>query len=431
MRIASVLVLATLVALAPPQVAHAGLATTSSGGNLAGFARHAGLYLHAGSIPAWARRYSVNCSHCHAPAVPRLNATGIKFRWAGYRMPEDIGTAANVEKVQNYLAIRGRMRYDYAKTSGNPANNSSFSFHDATIFYAGPFGKNFGGFFEIEREAENEIGVQAHVESAWGTEKSYGGFRAGLMHWLSRDGVAGFDRPTGIRTPTAIGGNLTSAIPFTFANDQLGVEAYYVYGRNRVSVEVLNGINPAGKGDEGDPDNKKDFVVTDQLLFDEAGSGLTAVGYFGTLLGADPAESAAGVTSHFSRFAISANKFFKDFEAQGGVVFGQDKDLPVVTGGAFATPTVKGNGYWLYAGYTLPRKAAAESGTPPTLFGRYEFVDPNTKVAANGKRRYVLGVVVPVSLPEYLRFALEYALDVPQGSGPKKHGITVEMMLNF
>ena len=41
----------------------------------------------ASALPAWARRYNVNCSHCHAPAVPRLNATGIRFRWAGYRMP--------------------------------------------------------------------------------------------------------------------------------------------------------------------------------------------------------------------------------------------------------------------------------------------------------------------------------------------------------
>ncbi len=38
-------------------------------------------------IPAWARKYNMNCSGCHYPAPPRLNATGQRFKWAGYRMP--------------------------------------------------------------------------------------------------------------------------------------------------------------------------------------------------------------------------------------------------------------------------------------------------------------------------------------------------------
>ena len=28
------------------------------------------------AIPAWARRYNMNCSGCHYPAVPRLNEIG-------------------------------------------------------------------------------------------------------------------------------------------------------------------------------------------------------------------------------------------------------------------------------------------------------------------------------------------------------------------
>jgi hypothetical protein len=67
-----------------------------------------------------------------------------------------------------------------------------------------------------------------------------------------------------------------------------------------------------------------------------------------------------------------------------------------------------------------------------TVFGRYEFVDPNTDVTDNGTKRLVLGGVVPVGLPEYLRFALEGALDLPQAStAPKRTGLTAELMLNF
>lgn len=425
MRSTSLWLLPVVLALAAPPTARAGGGTGSGG---AGLAKRASLYAHA-SIPAWARRYNVNCSHCHAPAVPRLNATGIRFRWAGYRMPEDLGQPVNVERVQNYLSVRGRIHYDYSKSQGSPADNSSFSFPDATVFYSGPFGKNYGAFFELERAAEDNIELQAHVESAWGKEKSFGGFRVGVMHWLLRDGVAGFDRPTGVRTPIPLAGNITSAIPFTFANDQFGLEAYYVMGRNRLSAELLNGITATGKGDEKDPDNRKDFVVSDQLLFDESGSGLTAVGYYGTLVGADPAAPTA--SSHFWRVALSANKFLKRFEAQGGVAFGRDQDLPVVNAGAFDSPQVKGVGYWLYGGYTLPQKSAESGSTPPTLFGRYEFLDPNTNVDNNGRHRVVAGIVLPISLPEYLRAALEYGLDLPQGGGPKKHGITAELMINF
>jgi hypothetical protein len=250
------------------------------------------------------------------------------------------------------------------------------------------------------------------------------------MHWLIRDGVAGFDRPTGIRTPIPVGGVLTGGIPFNFSVDQLGMEAYYVAGPNRISAEVLNGIDGEGGAGPSDPDTKKDFVLTDQLLFDDAGSGLTAVGYYGTLRGADPlAES---VTSHFWRVGLSANKIVSNFEALGGVVYGKDQDLPVVSGGAFSTPEVTGFGYWLYAGYSIGLKSGGDdAGNPLTLFGRYEFLDPNTDVAANAKRRLVAGWVLPLLRPEYLRAALEYGLDFPQGGAPKRHGLTAELMLNF
>jgi hypothetical protein len=385
-------------------------------------------------IPAWARRYNVNCSFCHAPAVPRLNATGIRFRWAGYRMPEDLGDAVEVEKIQNYISLRGRMRYDYAKTESEPTSNSSFAFNDASLFYSGPFGRNYGAVFELERAAENSLELVAHVMSAWGSEKSYGGVRLGQMHWLLREGVAGFDRPTGIRTPLPVNGPLTSAIPFAFSNDQLGVEAYYVRGSNRISAELLNGINAVGKGDESDPDNKKDVVVTDQFLFDSAGSGVTAVGYYGTLLGADAA--APGATSHFWRLGISANKFLGNFEVLGSVLYGKDTDLPVVAGGAFTSPEVKGMGYWVYGGYTFQKSAAeGEKGDVEalaTLFGRFEYTDPNTDLSANASRRFVLGGVVPINIPQYLRLALEYSRDFPQGAGAlKTNAVTAELMLNF
>ncbi|HEU5260842.1 MAG TPA: hypothetical protein VFU41_05380, partial [Gemmatimonadales bacterium] len=63
---------------------------------------------------------------------------------------------------------------------------------------------------------------------------------------------------------------------------------------------------------------------------------------------------------------------------------------------------------------------------------RYERVDPNTDLDNDATGRWVLGGVLPVGLPQYLRLALEGAVDVPQlSSAAKKYGLTAEVMLNF
>ena len=128
-------------------------------------------------------------------------------------------------------------------------------------------------------------------------------------------------------------------------------------------------------------------------------------------------------TSHFTRFAITANKIEQGFEVMGGYAYGKDTDLPL--GAVFASSSVTGNGFWGYAGYTFPSSSL-------TTFGRYEYVNSNKDVAKSGNTRYVLGGVLPATLPEYLRLALEYTLDNPRAiSGLKRHGLTLEAMLNF
>ena len=410
--------LSAVVGIAAPSAGRADAAPTWVRDYVAEYAAHVE---RAGApIPAWARKYKLDCSACHWPAAPRLNGMGIRFRWAGYRMPDEIGQKVDVTEPGHYLAVRGRMRYDYDKTQGVPAT-SQFTWNDVTLFYSGPFGKNYSGFFEMERAAEDEIEVVTSFASAWGSANSYGGLRTGVMHWLLRDGTAGFDRPTGIRTPNPLGTAISTAIPFRFSNDQLGVEAYYVMGRNRLSAEVLNGITASGAGTDKDPDTKRDFVVTDQLLFNDQGSGLTAVGYYGSLVGLSASDPA--LTSHFVRVAGSANWIINKLELMAGAAYGKDTDLPTAVSATDRTAL----GYWAYGGYSVPLQQ-----TSWTWFGRYEFVDPNTDVAGDGAKRFVFGTVLPVSLPEYLRLAVEYAHDLKQAAGaPKRNGVTGEVMLNF
>lgn len=379
------------------------------------------LHLHTANIPAWARKYNMDCSGCHTPAVPRLNATGIRFRWAGYRMPDEIGENAEVQQVSNYLAARARFRYVYEKTQGEPAEANNFELADGTVFYAGALGKHLGGFFELAKE-EEEFEFGATVTAVWGTERAHGGFKVGQSHLLLNSGLAGFDRPIGIAAPTPVGGPVSSALPFSYAGDQAGVEAFYVIGRNRVGAQLLGGTR-FGDGVLSRGGTTRDFVVTDQLLLDKHGSGITGSAYLGSVGGVNqdnPDEHA-----RFWRLALTASKIAGGFEALGGVVYGKDFDLP--TGGPSGFPGAdnRGYGYWVSGQYSFPKPGL-------TFFARYEFVDPDTRLDGNGNRRWVAGSVLPANLPEYLRFTLEILHDRPQAGGvPKRTSLAAEVMLSF
>ena len=368
------------------------------------------------ALPAWARKYNMNCSGCHSPAVPRLNAKGFAFKWAGYRMPEEIGEDQDVKQVSNFLAARAQFQYLYGKTETQSADVNGFVLDNATLFAAGSIGKNYGAMFEFSHKA-GTVDLMVNLIGVWGTASEFGGVRGGEMHWLNEGSVAGFDRPTGINFPTPIGGPTTSGNPFQFDSHGVGVEAFYVKGKNRLSFEVLNSVTALGS--MAAAPTTKDFVAIDQFIYDTRGSGLTVAGYYGSIDGLD---TAIARTSHYTRVALTANKIFKQVEVLGGYVYSRDTDLPI--GRTFSSTQMTGSGYWAYGGYTFPSAL--------TVFSRYEFVNPNTEGSNAGSTRFVLGGVLPVSLPEYLRIATEYTLDTPRAAGgSKRHGFALEMLFSF
>lgn len=370
------------------------------------------------AIPPWARKYNTNCTHCHYPAPPRLNATGLRFRWAGYRMPEEIGEQVDVEKVQNYFAGALETAYEYEKVSGSDAAGG-FTTPMVGAFYAGPLGRNYSGFLGLEFGPDNGTERTGQVTALWGKEKSFLGLRGGLMHNLVEWGVAGFDRTLGVEAPTPVDGPVTGSMPFALGATQMGIEGFYVSGSNRLSAQVLNGVDNAGEVTASDADINKDFVVTDQYLLDDAGSGVQALGYFGSIVGLDPSTDPA-LASHFMRLGVSANKIFGDAQLIGALVYGKDTKLPA------AALDQKGMGYWVEGQYTFPKRSNF------TVYGRYEFVDPNTSTASDGNTRFVLGAMLPLTLPQYLRATLEYHMDKPQLSGaPKTNALAAQFLLFF
>src|SRR5712691_4655406 len=63
----------------------------------------------AQAVPAFARKFVVSCVACHT-TPPRLNETGYRFRAAGFRWPEAIGSKEREERFDllDYMSARIR-----------------------------------------------------------------------------------------------------------------------------------------------------------------------------------------------------------------------------------------------------------------------------------------------------------------------------------
>lgn len=378
---------------------------------------------HARVIPPWARKYNMNCSGCHYPTVPRLNARGLRFKWAGYRMPDEIGEAMEVKRIAEYFGVIGIVEYAYTRTEGQPADANGLTAPAASIFGAGSLGKNYGGFLEFAREAEGTIDLVGQFVGVWGKEDAFGGVRAGQGHFIAGGAIAGFDRPVGILKPLPLSTPTTAGNPFRFAGDVAAIEAFYVLGaRNRASIQLANGLTATPGGMPATPSTSQDWVLTDQFMWDDRGGGLMAVGYFGTIAGLD--SSQAGVRSRYTRFGISANKYFGPVEALVGYTASRDTRLPLGPTSPFTADRLAGSGYWLSGTYTAKSYLS--------FYGRYELLDPDSKATGDALRRIVLGGVLPFNVPEYFRFGLEYFRDVPEAStSPRRNGAAAELRFAF
>ena len=377
----------------------------------------------AHAIPAWARRYNMDCSGCHTPVVPRLNGFGIAFKWAGYRTPDDIGTKLDVNKIEQYLAAKIEAAYDYVTSSGVGRSQDGFSVPSASLFAAGPFGKQYAGYLEFEREPGGTTDLIAQITGVWGGESRWSGFRVGTGHALmTSGGVAGFDRPTGISTPLAYDVPNTDAIPMRLAGDFVGVEGFMVtHGKNRTGVQLVNSVVVAA-GDAGAAVTNRDVAVTNQYMYDDAGSGVGLAAYFGSALGLVRSDSLAG--TRYVRLGATANKIFNRGELSGGYVYARDRAVPdTLTGTVLSSPV--GTSYWLQAQMTTPTH-------PLTLFGRYEWRTADRARADAEQGRYVLGATSQLTLPEYLKWSLELTRDTYRDvRQPRRDAIALRLQAAF
>jgi hypothetical protein len=370
----------------------------------------------AGAIPAWARKYNMPCSGCHYPMPPKLNALGIRFRWAGYRMPGEMGQDLAVDQVTNYIAVQGQAMYTLSRTGSAPAA-APLTSGDAKLWYMGPFGKHYLGWFEFERMPDATFGLGAEVGGVWGTEASYGGFKVGQGHFLFETGVAGFERNVALTDiPLPMEGPTTAGVPFVFSDDRVGAEAFLVTGDNRLSVQILEPVS----GLRSTANAWKDYVLMDQVLLDQSGGGLQFTALYGTVLGVD--SSALGLRSSYWRIGASASHYIGNLELLVGIVLGRDNNLPTGGGSPFTSSSMKGSGYWLSGEYSVGQ-------SPLALYGRYESATPNTSSGGTASR-VVLGGALPLTVPQYLHVNVEYSLLAPQ-TGAKTNNLAAGLTLAF
>lgn len=387
----------------------------------------AGLFLFSDesqALPAWARKYGVSCNVCHLPDPPRLNVTGHRFRKMGYRMPEEIGQDPKYKEIGEYISMRGRARYEYEDfTKGT--DTSRFKWNDATLFYGGPVTKNLSAFFEWEWEASDDIGLLGQLSWFTGNPDRYLALRGGQMHTLTRVGWAGFDRPSGISTPDALSTDIdASAVPFTFNQDQKGVEAAVGLTKDvRLIAQVLNGLNQAGSGTSGssqEGDTDKDFLLAYEHNLTERGSGFTLLGYRGVWHNASGTDE----TTQYNFYRLGATgslvfatPFHNDLESeiQTGVLYAKD----INPAASRSVRDTEGIGYWV---------GLEQRFEKASVFTRWDSVDPNTTVAKNSTQKFTLGGTYHVN--DYLRWANEVFIK-NKDSGTDSAGVTTEMMFNF
>lgn len=410
------------------------------------------------AIANWGRKYKVDCTACHEPAVPRLNALGHQFRKMGYRMDTEVGKDAKPEaykELGDWFPVRYRAGFSAEHFSDRQAagggansyrNRNGFVRPDVTVFYAGTLSKNLSLFTEVEFADVDETELQVFMQYFQGDSDHYFTARLGQMHTLSRIGWAGFDRPTGITTPDVLSSRKLTTSPVTYrvGEDQRGLDFAYAFTPDsRIIAGIYNGVNQQGAGNEfngagyGDNDNAKDALVAYEQMIGE--SGFTLFGNFGTWdQAAGTSYNAAGnvvpaagaflttmdnknqTEFNFLRLGATASYVFSLFdpkkvgnsELQAGYMYAKDfypKGLPF--------EDRDGHALWAGVQQWLPHSSA--------VFYRFDRLSRQAEASGGPRLRHTVGAVYTVQ--QYLRLSGEvFAYDQNSDSV----GILFQAMLN-
>ncbi|MBI1806977.1 MAG: hypothetical protein HYR76_08000 [Ignavibacteria bacterium] len=359
----------------------------------------AALFQSAIALPAFARKYNMSCSACHA-GVPRLNEVGFKFRAAGFRMPDEIGKAETSSNIGDYIAARTQSRLDWKQTEAPngaiTANSKQLTFAEFSFYpITGGFAKNFASLVELTIAPEEFTEVEnAYLRYDNGNENGFFSIRGGIFHPF--EGYGASDRPLSNSRPlfqrnASNDNQSTYFTPWGF--DEAGVEIGYDFGNTSLRGTLFNGnttFEEEGKliaapaqslsgnlsKQSGAPSfNSKDIQLLVVHRLTDDGGGISGYFYNGYIdLPTDPTNlSSAFFQNNFQRYALYASYPIEKALLLGGYQYGQDKKYnPTSTA---ADQSFNSQGFFGEADYNVSE--------PLWLGLRYDNFDPSTNKDEN------------------------------------------------
>lgn len=266
----------------------------------------------AAALAQFARRYGVDCTVCHS-SLYQLNTTGYKFRTAGLRMPDEIGSDAKFANWGDVTSVRLRETYKVTPTTmdkngAKVVATSGFSSSGVNLY---PMFGAFGKYWAMETElsiAAKAATLGASNATLRGTfpinADMFVGVRTGLIGAFEGYGAA--DRSIGLLspgwrpTPSNGGPTYNSAVP-----SGEGVEVALDWKDTHVSAAVRNGYNSTLKSSNYGEDNLlKDYsLFLQQMIGDNAIAAYFYGGKAGYNGNADPTTT-VNWTNNYQRVAL-------------------------------------------------------------------------------------------------------------------------------
>lgn len=389
----------------------------------------------ASAMPMFARKYHIPCSTCHdAPAIPRLNATGYKFRRAGFRMPEQIGQdEASDFSLSDYFSGRVQTDFTVDNTNAEPesegAEKTNATFSGELSLY--PLTGSFQRHWATEVELALAPGETPEIENAygrgvWGDQDLWIELRAGVFHPV--EGFGGSDRPLGVTAPLfesegAVGNQDTL---FRLAEmNRIGAEAGVQWKDTSFTVQIVNGVNTVAREGEIVAEGTTPVVgrhadlvlFANQILGNRSGvSAFWAHGF--TRPPIDEAAFAAGTSAATWSNAYDRVALFGSFGvgwftglAGGGLGFDQSRDA--TTG---AKTRFLSSGAFVEGDFGVSAMA--------TPFLRLDHFDPNGDVGGNAQHAATVGCVLHhewvYATPEY-----QFKITGRPGEGDRRDSVLV------
>lgn len=328
----------------------------------------------AEAIPAFARKYQVNCNVCHT-RQPRLNPFGERFLENGYQMPgtEDGGIVEKLQygdltldQVSNYLGVlfmtSGVQHVELKRDVAGSGDQTELGTPAILrLFTGGTITDNVGFFVETTtifgRSSELELG------RAFVTLNNLGGMNWGHLRVGRFDPSAFFSMARGRPQFPPIGPKLASPFgPFatptvnrwSLTQSAYASKFYGLFNRNQIAIQPWDstlynsleevgidihgrplgdwflyqaGILNGGNERAGDSNNSKDWYVMTRFEYAQSeyfSANLSGFAYFGN----HNAKVSTNADVSRSRYGVGARMRYKWLDIYGAYTIDRVTDLP-------------------------------------------------------------------------------------------------------